>query len=181
MAFWPRVNIHIWLGPRTVTVRLYLVWNLKLRLYNRLAWSYKKSQDAGNPVCDQGLQKLDVRLVNAQSLIDWRTVHSIPNDHYKNQPPELDGHYAIASDTAGFRAAFNWTLLTPFEIAIWPSHLLAPWKFNHRAFMFCHPSADAMKQVLHFRGQDNQILRLFLISSVRLSIILIFSTVTLAA
>ena len=47
--------------------------------------------------------------------------------------------------------------------------------------MFCHPSADAMKQVLHFRGQDNQILRLFLISSVRLSIILIFSTVTLAA
>ena len=25
--------------------------------------------------------------------------------------------------------------------------------------MLCHPSADAMKQVLHFRGQDNQILR----------------------
>ena len=67
----------------------------------------EKSQDAGNPVCDQGLQKLHVCLVSAQSLIDWRTVHSVPNAHYKNQPLQLDGHYAIAPDTAGTEAAFN--------------------------------------------------------------------------
>jgi L-alanine-DL-glutamate epimerase-like enolase superfamily enzyme len=75
------------------------------------------AEQHGVTVCSHGMQELHVSLLSARKDAGWLEVHSFPIDEYTLRPLVVRNQRAVAPDTPGTGVEFDWSKLSPHEIA----------------------------------------------------------------